>query len=130
MEPTSYMPHNRRAIGSSYFIQQTPGAEMLGGVEVVLRVPKSETGRLIVSNTLWQSEETRDDIGEFQQQAVDGIHDYASQKEIDLSRFDIELRGFLIHDVDSHPRLYFFTAQNALQSALASWFHPSIRMQS
>jgi hypothetical protein len=129
MAQTNYMPHNRRAIGSSYFIQQSPGAEMLGGLEVVLCIPKSETGRLIVSTTLWQSDETRDDIGEFQQQAIDGIHDYANKNEVDLTRFDIELRRFLIHDVDSHPRLYFFTAQNALQSALASWFHPLLWTQ-
>jgi hypothetical protein len=128
MEEARYLPHNRRAIGSSYFIQQSPGAELIGGLEVVLCIPESEIGRIIVSNTLWQSDETRDDIGDFQQQAVDGIHDYAIEKGIDLSKFDIELRKFVFHDVDSHPRLYFFTAQNALQSALASWFHPSLRM--
>lgn len=126
MADPPYFPHNRRAIGSSYFIQQSPGAEMIGGLEIVLRNPATNVGRIIVSNTLWHSEETRDDIGNYQQQAVNGIHDYATKNDIDLTQFDVELRRFIIHDVDSHPRLYFFTAQNALQSALASWFHPSL----
>jgi hypothetical protein len=127
MEEAPYLPHNRRAIGSSYLFQQSPGAELIGGLELVLSIPESKVGRIVVSNTLWQSDETRDDIGDFQQQAVDGVHEYAKQYGIDLSQFDIELRKFVFHDVDSHPRLYFFTAQNALQSALASWFHPSLR---
>jgi hypothetical protein len=123
-----YLPHNRRAIGSSYFIQQSPGAEMLGGLEVVLRSPESSVGRIVVSNSLWQSDDTREDIGDYQQQAVERIHAFASEHEVDLTQFDVELRKFIIHDVDSHPRLYFFTAQNALHSALSSWFHPSLRM--
>ncbi|MCA9027940.1 MAG: hypothetical protein KDA86_22210 [Planctomycetaceae bacterium] len=123
-----YLPHKRRAIGSSYFIQQSPGAELLGGLEVVLRSPESDVGQIVVSNSLWQSDETREDIDDYQKQAVDGIHAYASEHEVDLTQFDVELRKFIIHDVDSHPRLYYFTAQNALQSALSSWFHPSLRI--
>ncbi len=77
--------------------------EFVGGLEVVLRSPESEVGRIVVSNSLWQSDDTRDDIGDYQQQAVDGIHDYASEHEVDLTQFDVELRNFTSIHNSSRP---------------------------
>lgn len=87
-----YLQHDRRAIGAAYLFQQAPGAEMVGGLEVALRTPKSMPGGIQVGNTLWQSEHTRDDIQEFQSQALAGLNAYAEEHNIDLTAFDVELR--------------------------------------
>lgn len=111
----------RRAIGAGYLLQQAPGAEMLGGLEVVLRSPGSVPGGIRVTNTLWQSENTREDIDEYQSQALAGLKAYAEEHNVDLTQFDVELCRFVVHDVDSMPKLYFLAAQNALECALNMW---------
>lgn len=115
-----YFPHIRRSIGSSYLIQQSPGAEVVGGVEVVLKLLADPPGRIVVENTLYGSDEVRDDIGVYTDQAVKGLLAYAENHKVDLSIFDVTLRRFVVHDVDSMPALYFSTSQYALQSALAA----------
>ena len=117
----NYHPHIRRSIGSSYFIQQSPGAEQVGGLEVILKVPAKPPGRIVVENTLYHSSETRDDLGVYASEAIRGLLAFAGEHGLDLSTFDITLGHFFIHDVDSRPALYFLTAQYAFQSALATW---------
>ncbi len=124
MSDRRYLPHMRRSVGSSYLLQQTAGSEMVGGLEVVLRFAASPPGTIRVSNTLWQSDKTRDDIEDYQAEALRGVREYAKDNVMNVELLDIELCKFLVHDVDSKPHVYFFTAQVAFESALAAWKIP------
>ena len=108
----------RRAIGSSYFIQTSAGSEDFGGLEVVLKLAPSADGCISIETTLWPAGESTSEIdGCYIQQAVAGVEAYARERSIDLKQFDITLRRFVLHDVNSNPRTYSLTAQNAVESA-------------
>jgi len=115
----------KKAIGSSYLIDQRAGAEQMGGCEITLQYPLGETGTIRVSNTLRGSQEPRDDIDIYAAEARKGVLEYATEHQIDLAAFDITLSQFVIHDVDSRPFLYYLAGRNALQSAIAAWKPPS-----
>lgn len=116
-----YFPHKRRSIGSSYLIQQSPGAECVGGLEIQISTPVSATGTLFIDETLWPDGRSAGDISAWTEPAVRGLKDYAHANAIVLEHFDIVMRRFLVHDVDSMPVLYYCAAQNAIESALRAW---------
>lgn len=122
---TAFLPDIRRAIGSSYLIQRSPGAEQVGGLEILLTYPSGVSGRITIENSIYDSSEIRDDLESYTKEASRGLHNYAAENNIDLSAFDITMRRFFVHDVDSRPYLYFLAAQYALRSALAMWRPPS-----
>ncbi len=109
----------KRAIGSSYLIQQSPGAEMVGGLEVKVQ---HGNGQVIIETTLWHPRKEGDIPQVYINEAVKGVGKYAADNDINLSAFDITLRYFVYHPVDSRPKLYFLAGQNALQSAMNAWF--------
>ena len=123
-----YFPHDIQVIGSSYHIRRTPGGEQVGGLEVSLTYRESGAGgtkRIAIENTLKDSNEECGDLERWATEATKGIIDYAENNSLNLSRFDIRLGKFFVHDVDSRPFLYYLAAQNALQAALAMWNPPS-----
>ncbi|PHQ33778.1 hypothetical protein [Rhodopirellula bahusiensis] len=121
MADVAPVPSFKRAIGSGYLIQQSPGGEMIGGVEVTLRHAKTTAGSLVALDTVWQSQSVNDVPPTYQQEAVAGIRKFANKRNIDLTRFHIEIGRFVVHDVDSMPVLYYLAAQNAFESALNMW---------
>ena len=121
MSETKYLPQVQQAIGAAYLLRQTAGSEMFGGLEVVLRVPAKNPGEIRVSKTTWPNGEAREDLWGCDAQAIAGLNHYIETRGIDLSQVDIELRRFLIHEVDSKPRAYYLAAQNALEAALNMW---------
>lgn len=94
---------------------------MVGGLEVVLTKPTAPPGTVRIRNTLWRSDEVRDDLETYQTAALNGIKQYAHENGIDLRQYNIELGRFLVHDIDSRVSIYFMAAQHAFQSALATW---------
>ena len=118
-----YLPPLRRTVGSSYFLQQTPTAERMGGLEVRLAVPSSSNGLGIIriEHVLWRTGEPYDNLQPWISEALRGIQDYATRKGIELERFDITLSQFLVHPTDSHSHQYYLASQNALASALNAW---------
>ena len=123
-EMSGYLSQKRRSIGSSYLIQQSPGAEQVGGLEIALTFPSDGRGSIAITNTIYHSDEVRADIELCTNEALRGLHAYVAENDVDLSQFDVTLRRFFIHDVDSRPYLYFIAAQDALRSALAMWNPP------
>ena len=121
MSEIKYLPQIQQAIGAAYLFRQTAGSEMVGGLEVVLRVPAKNPGEIRVSKTTWPNGEAREDLWGCDAQAIAGLNHYIETRGIDLSQVDIELRRFLIHEVDSKPRAYYIAAQNALEAALNMW---------
>ncbi|WP_442510487.1 hypothetical protein SH528x_002112 [Novipirellula sp. SH528] len=118
---SDYLPHKRRCVGSSYLIQQSPGAECVGGLEIQISTPDGETGTLLVDATLWPGGEPAMDLSTWTKPAIRGLEDYAEANAIALRDFDIVMRRFLVHEVDSMPMLYYCAAQNAMESALNAW---------
>lgn len=57
-----YLASRRQAISSSYLIQQSPGGERIGGLEIRLCIPKNTKGVLLVENTIWGLEDRREDL--------------------------------------------------------------------
>ena len=125
------------AIASSYLIQQTAGSERVGGLEVMVRVRRpdeiqqQETKQTIgkdtdqksgsnirSKNTFYPDSDTWQAIDSIKQAAIDGIVDYAQEQAIDLNRFDIEIRKFLVHPVDSRDAVYYTAAQIAFSTAI------------
>ena len=120
---SDFLPHKRLCIGSSYLIQQSPGAECVGGLEIQISTPSGDTGTLTVDATLWPDAEPAKDLSAWTEPAIRGLTDYADAHSFALTTYDIVLRRFLIHDVDSMPMLYYCAAQNAFESALSAWNH-------
>ncbi len=94
---------------------------MVGGLEVELTFPQEATGCIRIINSLRDSCEDYSQLSSLAEDAINGITHYAQTHNIDLTKYDITLSRFFTHDTASHPHLYFVTAQNALQSALAAW---------
>ena len=98
--------------------QRSPGAECVGGLEVEISTPASDRGVLNIERTLWPNDDPAGDLSRWTEPALRGINDYFEALSLDSSHFDIVLRRFLVHEVDSMPTLYYVAAQNALESAL------------
>ena len=105
MSQIKYLPQIHQAIGAAYLLRQTAGSEMVGGLEVVLRVPARHPGEIRVSKTTWPDGEVREDLYGYETQAIEGLKAYAKARDIDLSRVDVELRRFLFHPATRSPRL-------------------------
>src|SRR5262245_44778356 len=117
----TFLPRNRRVIGSAYLIDQSAGSEHVGGLEVRLSIRKSEQGTIKIEDTLWRSDEPAGDLGPCSTEAIRGINDYAARTGLDLSQFDVTLARFIAYDVDSMPKLYYLAAQHALATAINMW---------
>ena len=132
MTDTKYLPRIVSAIASSYLIEQTAGSESIGGLEVkvsVLRPDEIEqksaqdsdqksASSIRSKNTFYADSQTWPDIDSIKQAAIHGIVDYAQEQAIDLSRFDIEIRKFLFHPVNSKEAAYYTAAQIAFSTAI------------
>ena len=118
------------AVGSAYFMSQSPGAERMGGFRITLRRKQEAVGRITVNPTDFLSSQTDTWIGEFvAKQAIAGITDVAKIQGIELSEFDVELSSFLVHDVDSAPLCYFQAGKSAFRAALEMWFMKDLPAQ-
>ena len=118
MTQQKYLPRQLRAIASSYLIRQTAGAERVGGLEIYINRLSEPKGEIRVVKTFLGPDEVWNEIGNVGREATAGIVEYAKEHNINLAWWDIELRKFLFHPVNSRNEMYFFAAQNAFQAAL------------
>ncbi|MEM8779110.1 MAG: hypothetical protein AAGF26_09605 [Cyanobacteria bacterium P01_G01_bin.49] len=110
------------AIGSSYLIRQSPGAERIGGVTVRISPRTGSMGTLKAIATDWITEELIDDDIKFLiEGATEGIKRFAAENSFNLDDWDITVTKFAYHPVDSKQRTVQIAAYNAIAVALASW---------
>ncbi len=110
------------AIGSSYLIQQSPGAERFGGLTLKLWPNHSGSpSRNILLSSWTEAQTIREDIRFLTSMAEEGIKQFAAEQQIDLSNYNWELSRFAYHPIDSKPEVFRLAGYNAFASAWATW---------
>ena len=113
-------------IGSSYRLDQSPGAECFGGCSVRLRRRSDSGGSILVERTFHpRSDPAAVDnaaLQEFVDAAIDGIRTAASALGVDLARYDVTVGEFLYADCDARHVAFRFAGRAALRAALAARF--------
>ena len=110
------------AIGSSYLIRQSAGAERYGGATVRVRPKREDVAKLEVIASDWRTEKPiADDITFLTNAAITGVKKFCSEYEIDIAEWDIDISRFAYHPVDSGPLTTQIAAYNAMASAFSSW---------
>ena len=110
------------AIGSSYLIRQSPGAERFDGATATIRLANTEPGTIEIKLNDWRTLDTIDDDAEFLRDAAQkAIVRFAEHNLVDLPAWDITIDRFAYHPVDSGPKGTYDAVYNALASAFASW---------
>src|SRR5689334_10303773 len=122
----SYLPSpcpNKRAVGSSYCLDQAPGAERFGGITITLRARTGQCGTITVSATHWLKSLTLDVTTAefFAAAAKKGIYEVAAECGADLNEFDVELSQFAYHPTDSRQSTFHMAARSAFRSAWDGW---------
>lgn len=113
-----------RAIGASYLIRQTAGSERLGGLRVTIRPRSDNEGSISVEATDWRTGdplEYPDEIAPFASEAVRGIREVGERYRVPMDTFDVVVRHFIYHPVDSAPICYYQAGKSAFRSALEAW---------
>ncbi len=111
----------KKSIGASYSLNQTPGAERMGGLQVVIRPKQGDEGTITIRPTERTTGDTLDGLGSYADAALRGIREVAREHDVDLSRFDVILSDWLVHPVDSRASCYYHTGKSAFRSALEAW---------
>ncbi len=109
------------SIGSSYLIRQTAGGERLGGLTVTVYPRYDGEGGVRVELTDWKTGEPHQyasDYAIYSDAALEGIQSLAVDLELTLGDFDVVLDRFVIHEVNSDPRVYRQAGRSALRAAL------------
>ena len=111
------------AEGSSYIRHQTPGGERLAGL--TLKLGRHNGGELEakIVYTGWSGseieEKERRTIEFYAHVALEGIKEFAAEREIDLSIYRLEFSKFLVHPVDTKDSDIKLAGRNAFASAWA-----------
>ena len=98
----SYLPSpwpNKRAVGSSYCLDQAPSAERFGGLTVTLRPRTGPRGTITATATHWLQSRTLDAATAefFAEAARKGIYEAAAECHADINELDVELSQFAYH---------------------------------
>lgn len=108
-----------KAVGSSYLIRQSPGAERMGGLTITLMPAQADVGAIRVQPTnYFDQTEITDDIDWMVDAAKQGIQEWAEAHAFDLSGYDLILSAFAYHPVDSHSKVFYIAAKSALRAAV------------
>jgi len=115
-------PH-KRAIGCSYCLDQSPGAERWGGLTVTIRWRAGERGTIVGTATSFRAGESLEKslILGLSKVAEEGLREGARELSVNLDEFDITLSDFAYHPVDSRGEIYRDSARSAFRSAWEAW---------
>lgn len=115
---------NKKAIGSCYCLDQSPGCERVGGVTVVIRRRRAEAGTIALGEPYQQAGSPELSAGlaqELADIAEKGVRAAAEELHVNLEEFDVLLQEFLLHVVDSRVSIFQDAAKSAFISAYAGW---------
>ena len=114
---------NKTAIGSSYCLDQSPGAERSGGLTVTIRWRIGDKGTIASKATDFHERGALDEslVHALARVAEEGVREAARGLNVDLDDFDITLSDFAFHPVDSWEELYRHAAGSAFRSAWEAW---------
>jgi hypothetical protein len=114
---------NKTAIGSSYCLDQSPGAERYGGLTVTIRWRTADKGTITSKATSFRKSDALDEplVHALARVAEEGLREAARGLSVDLNDFDITLSDFAFHPVDSRDELYRHAAGSAFRSAWEAW---------
>jgi len=116
------------AEGSSYIRHQIPNAERLAGCTIRLFQSDVPSFEVRIIFTGWsgvaldgpENEKTRNELEWYSQIAVEGVKEFAAERDIDLTAYTIELSRFLYHLIDTNPRDFKRAGRNAFAAAWAA----------
>ena len=113
----------KTAVGSSYCLDQSPGAERYGGLTITIRWPSSETGTITCEPTDRRTGQMLDDaiFGNFTKAAERGVRDIARELNVNLNGFDVVIFDFAYHVTDSFESVFYGAARSAFRSAWEAW---------
>ena len=119
------MNYLKRAIGCSYCLDQSPGAERWGGLTVTIRWRGGETGTIVGTATSFRAGESLDEslILGLSKVAEEGLREGALSYASTSTSTIYSLSDFAYHPVDSGSEIYRDSARSAFRSAWEAWDH-------
>lgn len=113
----------KRAIGCSYCLDQSPGAERYGGLTVTIRWRAAAKGTITGTATSFRTGDALDEslVRDLSKVAEQAVRQVAHQLDVDLDELDITFSDFAYHPVDSHDGIYRHAAASAFRSAWEAW---------
>ena len=64
-----------------------------------------------------EHEKERNDLEHYARVAIEGMKEFAAERDIDLTAYTVELSRFLYHLIDTHPREFKRAGRNAFAAA-------------
>ncbi len=116
--------------GSSYIRHQSPGGERMAGCTIKLwRQPSADLKTKIVFTgyTGAEIEESQQrEIEFYADVALDGVKEFAAERNIDLAHYIVELSQFLIHPLDTKVSDFKQAGRNAFAAAWAAMHNQNL----
>lgn len=109
------------AIGSSYLVRQSAGAERYDGATAQISRRPDPAGRIDIQLTDWKTNARIDDAEFLMDAASSAVLSFAATNLIDLKFWDITISRFAYHPADTSPQSTHNAVYNSLAAAFAQW---------